>query len=148
MPTTMYVRPLWVGVDCVEVGTHVLPSVTRQNLEARGTAVMEVGLLGRRASEALSLRATLAVRALLRHALRRERRAWSTTKMSQRASGEVLHVDPEGRVDDLRRRGHRLRGGIPLRRGRSEKLEDDLQLADCNAPSGHALPVIVCVSSS
>ena len=21
MPTTMYVRPLWVGVDCVEVGT-------------------------------------------------------------------------------------------------------------------------------
>ena len=40
MPTTMYVRPLWVGVDCVEVGTCAAISLARI-LEARGLCRLE-----------------------------------------------------------------------------------------------------------
>ena len=42
MPTTMYVRPLWVGVDCVEVGTCAAISLARI-LEARGYAGWKIG---------------------------------------------------------------------------------------------------------
>ena len=85
---------------------------------------------------AVPLRATLKLRALLRDALRRERRAGRAPAIHQRAVSQVLHVDPEGGVHDLRGRGDRVHGRVSWWSA-AEKLEDDLQLADCNARFRH-----------
>ena len=136
MPTTMYVRPLWVGVDCVEVGTCAAISLARI-LEARGYAGWKIGgysiyILG----------------GLFRFVrlLRFER--FCVMRYGENGAPGALQKYVNGPL--VRFYMLILKVGSTICAAaaivcmaeypcveRSEKLEDDLQLADCNARFRH-----------
>jgi hypothetical protein len=136
MPTTMYVRPLWVGVDCVEVGTCAAISLARI-LEARGYAGWKIGgysiyILG-------GLFRFVRLLRFERFCVMRYGENGAPGALQQYINGPLVRF-----YMLILKVGSTICAAAAIVCmaeypcvERSEKLEDDLQLADCNARFRH-----------
>ncbi|CAH0365396.1 unnamed protein product, partial [Pelagomonas calceolata] len=136
MPTTMYVRPLWVGVDCVEVGTCAAISLARI-LEARGYAGWKIGgysiyILG-------GLFRFVRLLRFERFCVMRYGENGAPGFLKQYINGPLVRF-----YMLILKVGSTICAAAAIVCmaeypcvERSEKLEDDLQLADCNARFRH-----------
>ena len=126
MPTTMYVRPLWVGVYCVEVGTCAAISLAEswrlgaRRLENEGYSIY---ILGGSSASCDSCASS----------------AFVSSRGENGAPGGAKLIGPCQVLRWMLKVGSTICAAAAIvcmasiLVERSEKLEDDLQLADCSA---------------